>query len=69
MKILPTRLIAPVLKEIHFGEAKGDAAYWRTRSYFERIEALEQIREEHHRGKKDAQSGFQRVYSIIKTTL
>ncbi len=61
-----TRLIAPVVKKIRLNEAKNDAAYWRTCSYQERIEALEQIREEYHHWKADAQSGFQRVYSIVK---
>lgn len=62
----PTRLIAPVVKKLRLNEPKDDAAYWRTRSYQERIEALEQIREEYHHWRADAQSGFQRVYSIVK---
>lgn len=62
----PTRLIAPVVKKLHLSEVKNDAAYWRTRPYEERIEALEQIRAEYHHWRGDAQSGFQRVYSIVK---
>jgi hypothetical protein len=62
----PHRKIAPVVKKLRLGEAKNDAAYWRTRPYQERIEALEQIREEYHHWKADAQSGFQRVYTIGK---
>jgi hypothetical protein len=62
----PVRLIAPVVKKHRLSDAKTDTAYWRTRSYQERIEALEQIREEYHHWRGDAQSGFQRVYSIIK---
>lgn len=61
-----TRMIAPVVKKVHLCDAKSDAAYWRTRTYQERIEALEQIREEYHRWKVDAQPGFQRVCSIVK---
>ena len=64
--ISSTRLIAPVVKKMRFGDVKNDAAYWRALSYQERIEALEQIREEYHRWKVDAQPGFQRVYSIVK---
>ena len=60
------RLIAPVVKKLRFSDAKNDVAYWRTRSYQERIEALEQIREEYHRWKADAEPGLQRVYSIVK---
>jgi hypothetical protein len=61
-----TRLIAPVVKKLHLNDVKDDSAYWRTRPYQERIEALEQIREEYHLWRADAQSGFQRVYSIVK---
>ena len=61
-----TRIIAPVFKKLRFGDAKNDAAYWRSLPYQERLEALEQIREEYHRWKADAQPGFQRVYSIVK---
>lgn len=61
-----TRLIAPVVTKLRLKDAKNDSAYWRTRSYQERLDALEQIREEYHRWRGDAQSGFQRVYSIIK---
>lgn len=62
----PTHLIAPVVKKLRLGDTKNDSAYWRTRSYQERIDALEQIREEYHHWKADAQSGLQRVYSIAK---
>ena len=65
-KTSPVRLIAPVVKKLHLGDSKNDAAYWRTLSYQERIEALEQIREEYHCWKADAQPGFQRIYSIVK---
>ena len=61
-----TRGIALVVKKLRFSDANTDAMYWRTLSYQERIEALEQIREEYHHWKADAQPGFQRVYSIVK---
>ena len=60
------RKIALVVNKIHLGERKNDAAFWRSLSYQERIDALEQIREEYHQWIADAQPGFQRVYSIIK---
>jgi hypothetical protein len=60
------RRIAPVVNKICLGDAKNDVTYWRTLSYQKRIEALEQIREEYHRWKADAQPGFQRICSIGK---
>ena len=60
------RQIAPVVRKVRFGDEKSDAAYWRTVSFQKRIDALEQIREEYHRWKNNAQPGFQRVYSIVK---
>ena len=60
------RTMAPVVKKLRFSDAKNDAAYWRTLSYQERIDTLEQIREENHLWKADAQPGFQRIYSIAK---
>ena len=65
-RISSTRIIAPVVKILHFSDTKNDAAFWRTLPYQERIEALEQIREEYHRWRVDAQPGLQRVYSIVK---
>ena len=65
-KISPVRLIAPIVTKLHLGDSKNEAAYWRSLPYQERINALEQIREEYHRWKADVQPGFQRVYSIVK---
>jgi hypothetical protein len=66
MTPLYTRKIAPVAKIVRLGDEKTDAAFWRTLTYQERIGALEQIREEYHRWKNDAQPGFQRIYTIVK---
>jgi hypothetical protein len=60
------RSIAPVVKKLRLNEVQSDAAYWRTRSYQERLQALEEIREEYHHWIADAQPGFQRVFTIIK---
>jgi hypothetical protein len=60
------RLIVPVVQKLRLGEAKGDAVWWRTRSYQERLEALEEIREEYHHWRGDAQYRLQRVYTITK---
>jgi len=58
--------IAKVCTKVRIGEQKSDFAYWQTQSYASRLAALEQIRQEFHRWKYDAESGFQRVYSIVK---
>lgn len=62
----PTHQIAPVVTKRRLGDAKKDAEYWRSRTYQERIQALEEIRLEYHHWRGDAESGFQRVYSIVK---
>jgi hypothetical protein len=49
------RSIAPVVKKLRLNEVKSDAAYWRTCSYQGRLQALEEIREEYHRWRGDAQ--------------
>ena len=43
-----------------------DFAYWQTKSYQERLSALESIREEYNSWKYDNKQRFQRVYKIIK---
>ncbi len=47
-------------------EQEPDLAYWQTQSYQARLAALEEIREEYHSWKYNAQPGLQRVYSIVK---
>ncbi len=60
------RLIAPVVRKTRISERNNDAEYWRSLTVQERIDALEQIREEYHLWLGDAESGFQRVYTIVK---
>jgi hypothetical protein len=66
MENLPTNSIAKVVTKVRLGSEEKAAKYWRAQPYQLRLAALEQIRLEYHRWKKDAQSGLQRVYSIIK---
>jgi hypothetical protein len=66
MKETKKHSIMPVVKKISLYSANEDAAYWRARPYAERIEALEQIRQEYHHWKYNAEPGFQRVYTIDK---
>jgi len=61
-----TRNIAKVVTKIRLGEEPSSAAYWRAQTYQVRLDALEQIRQEYHNWKYNAQPRFQRVYSVIK---
>jgi hypothetical protein len=58
--------IAKVVQKFNIKNQPKDAAYWRTRPYAERLEALEQIRREYHQWKYGAEPEFQRVYRIVK---
>lgn len=58
--------IKKVIRKIRLGAKQNDAAYWRSCSYVERLAALEEIRREYHHWRQDAESGFQRVYRVIK---
>jgi len=44
----------------------SDFAYWQKQTPQKRLETLEQIRQEYHQFKYNAQPRFQRVYTIIK---
>ena len=52
--------------KVNIHSQKSDFAYWQTRSYQERLAALEQIRREYHRWRYGAEPRFQRVYTIVK---
>ena len=43
-----------------------DVAHWQTRSFEERLTALESIRNDYIKWAYDIQPGFQRVYRIVK---
>ena len=58
--------IAKVVKKYKMNEQPSDFAFWQTKSYEERIEALEQIRKEYNQWRYNAEQGFQRVYRVIK---
>jgi hypothetical protein len=58
--------IEKVVTKVRLGEAPKAASYWRSLSYQARLDALEEIRQEFHGWKKDAQPRLQRVYTIIK---
>ena len=62
----PKNSIAKVVTKVRLGSEKKAAEYWRSLPYQARLAALEQIRQEYHHWKNDAQPGIQRVYTITK---
>lgn len=52
-------------RKVNLKEQKSDFAYWQTKSYQARLEALEEIRQQYHKWKyNNAEPRFQRVYTI-----
>ena len=60
------RKIALVYRKVPVGKQPSDFAYWQTQPYGVRLATLEQIRQEYHQWRGDAQPGLQRVYRIIE---
>lgn len=61
------RKIEKVITKTNLAEQKSDFTYWQTKSYAERLAALEEIRREYNNWKyTDAEQRFQRVYRIVK---
>jgi hypothetical protein len=59
--------IEKVVTKVHLKDQPSDAEFWRTKSYAERIGAVEEIRLEYNRWKyPDAEQRLQRVYRIVK---
>ncbi len=58
--------IAKVVRKVSLTEQPSDFAYWQSRPYQERLEALEQIRREYHQSVYGGEQKFQRVYRILK---
>jgi hypothetical protein len=58
--------INKVIKKYKFNEQPNDFVYWQSRSYEERLDALEQIRKEYNLWRYNAEQRFQRVYRIVK---
>lgn len=51
------------------GSEQSDYAFWQTKSFAERLQALEEIREEYNAWRySDAERRFQRVYRVFKQT-
>lgn len=49
-------------------EQPKESVYWHTKSYQERIDALEEVRREYNLWRYNAEQRLQRVYHIIKQT-
>lgn len=64
---MKVRTIEKAVTKTNFSEQKSDFAYWQTKSYTERLAALEEIRQEYNNWKyTDAEQRFQRVYRVVK---
>lgn len=64
---MKVRSIEKVIVKTNLDEQKSDFAYWQTKSYAERLAALEEIRREYNNWKyTDAEQRFQRVYRVVK---
>ena len=58
--------VQKVVTKVNIRQQTSDFAYWQSRPYAERLAALEDIRQEYHRWRHDAESRLQRVYRIVK---
>jgi hypothetical protein len=55
-----------IVHKFHKKQQPSDVNYWRQQPLEKRLEALEQIRQEYHQFKYNAEPRFQRVYRIVK---
>jgi len=58
--------IVKVINKYKFGEEPKNFSFWQSKSCQERIDALEQIRQEYNLWRYHAEPGLQRVYKNIK---
>lgn len=59
-------MIAKAVKKYKITEQPSDYSFWQSKSYEERLYALEQIRKEYIAWRYHAEPGFQRVCRIVK---
>jgi hypothetical protein len=55
-----------VITKTNIKQKASDFQYWQQQTPQKRIETLEQIRQEYHQYKYNAQPRLQRIYTIIK---
>ena len=53
------------MKIVSLKDKKSDFVFWSSRSYQERLETIELLRQQYISFNKDAQQGFQRVCRIV----
>ena len=58
--------IDKVVKKYNINEQPNDFSFLQSKSYEERLNALEQIRKEYNLWRYNAEQGFQRIYRIVK---
>ena len=58
--------ISKVIKKYKIDEQPSDFSFWQSKSYEERLEALEKIRKEYNLWRYNAEQGLQRIYRIVK---
>ncbi len=61
-----SRVNRKIIRKEKLEKVNTDFTYWQTKSYQERLSALESIREEYNSWEYDNKQRFQRVYKIIK---
>jgi hypothetical protein len=52
--------------KVKLEEQESDYDYWQSQPYTVRLAALEQLRQEYHRWRYDAEPRLQRVYRSVK---
>ena len=66
-KKMKVRTIKKVVSKSNLSEKKSDFAFWQSKTFAERLAALEEIRQEYNNWKyTDAEQRFQRVYRVTK---
>ena len=55
-----------VISVIKKSDDRNDFKFWQSKSYQERIDAIETLRSQYFQMKKNVQQGVQRVYTVVK---
>jgi hypothetical protein len=55
-----------VISVIKKSDDGNDFKFWQSKSYQERIDAIEILRSQYFQMKKNVQQGLQRVYTVVK---
>ncbi|MCA2720775.1 MAG: hypothetical protein IM333_06450 [Microcystis sp. M048S1] len=55
-----------VINKVNIKKQNNDFNYWQKQSYQKRLEALEQIRQQYHQYKYNAEPRLQIIYTIVK---